>query len=261
VAVRPPRQRPRGRHLLRSRALAEQLVADARVAAGELVLDLGAGDGILTRALLDAGAAVVAVELDGRALARLRTRFADERHVDVVAADAVRVPLPREPFRVLANVPFAATSPILRRLLDRPQVPLTQLDAIVEWGFAVRKTAVWPSTLTGTFWGAWHELQLVRRIPRACFAPPPSVDAALFRAFRRPEPHVPPEQADAYRDFLRRAFGDFCVERALGRGCVRRVAHEHGFDPRARGRDLDARQWAALFNASRSPRRSPSRGR
>jgi 23S rRNA (adenine-N6)-dimethyltransferase len=180
--------------------------------------------------------------------------------VDVVAADAARIALPHEPFRVLANIPFAATSAILRRLLDRPHVPLTQLDAIVEWGFAVRKTAVWPSTLTATFWGAWHELQLARRIPRACFAPPPTVDAAVFRAVRRPEPLVAVEEADAYHHFLRRAFGDFCVERVLGRGCVRRVAHEHGFDPRARGRDLDARQWAALFNASRSSRRSPSRG-
>jgi 23S rRNA (adenine-N6)-dimethyltransferase len=261
VAVRPPRQRPRGQHFLRSRAFAEQLVADARVEPGDLVLDLGAGEGILTAALAAAGAHVVAVELDPRPLAELRRRFADDPRVAVVAGDATRIRLPREPFRVLANVPFAATSPILRRLLDDPAVPLTQLDAVVEWGFAVRKCAVWPGTLTATYWSAWHELELVRRIPRTCFAPPPNVDAALLRATRRVEPLVPLAQARAYRDFLRRSFGDFRVEAALGRASVHRAAHEHGFDPHARGRDLDARQWAVLFSATGSSRRSPSRAR
>jgi 23S rRNA (adenine-N6)-dimethyltransferase len=251
VAVRQPRSaRPPGRHYLRSRPLAAALVADACVRPDELVLDIGAGEGMITRALADAGARVVAVELDARALTVLRTRF-DER-VRVVDADARRVPLPREPFRVVANLPFVTTSAVLRHLLDDRH--LTQLDAIVEWGFAVRKCAVWPSTLTGVEWSSRFELELVRRVPRACFAPPPSVDAALFRATRRPEPLV--DDAEAYRAFLRRSFGDFPVERALGRGAVRRIAHELGFDPLARGRDLDARQWAALFNASRSRGRS-----
>jgi 23S rRNA (adenine-N6)-dimethyltransferase len=251
VAVRRSRSaRPPGRHYLRSRDFAAALVADAGVSSGELSLDLGAGDGIITRALLDAGAHVCAVELDGNAVRTLRARFGTR--VRIVPADARTVSLPREPFRVVANLPFAATSAIVRRLLADPQ--LTQLDAIVEWGFAVRKCAVWPSSLTSVEWSSQFELALVRRVPRACFAPPPGVDAAVLRAVRRERPLV--DDIDAYRAFLRRSFGDFAVERAVGRSAVRRVAHELGFDPRARGRDLDARQWAALFNASRSTRRS-----
>jgi hypothetical protein len=76
----------------------------------------------------------------------------------------------------------------------------------------------------------------------------------VLRAKRRENALV--DDLDAYRAFLRRAFGDFPVERAVGRSAVRRVAHELGFDPRARGRDLDARQWAALFNVARSTGRS-----
>jgi 23S rRNA (adenine-N6)-dimethyltransferase len=251
VAVRRSRNaRPPGRHYLRSRDFAAALVADAGVSAGEIALDLGAGEGIITRALLDAGARVCAVELHGVAVSALRTRFGEQ--VRVVRADARTFSLPSEPFRVVANLPFAATSAILRRLLADPQ--LTQLDAIVEWGFAVRKCAVWPSTLTSVEWSSQFQLELVRRVPRACFAPPPSVDAAVLRAVRRTTPLV--DDTDAYRAFLRRSFGDFPVERAVGRSAVRRVAHELGFDPRARGRDLDAQQWAALFNAARSTRRS-----
>src|SRR5690349_11421768 len=150
-----------------------------------LALDLGAGGGALTRALAEAGARVRAVELDHAALQQLRTRFGGDPRVDVLAADATLVPLPGEPFVVMANLPFAVGTTILRRLLGDPRVPLTQLDAIVEWGLAAKRTAVWPSTLLGCTWGAWYELSLARRVARSCFAPPPRVDAAMLRAVRR----------------------------------------------------------------------------
>jgi 23S rRNA (adenine-N6)-dimethyltransferase len=219
------------------------------------VLDLGAGGGVITGALAAAGARVRAVELDTAALRQLHSRFAGETRVEVVAADVTRVRLPEEPFAVVANLPFAAGTAILRRLLGDPRVPLTQLDAIVEWGLAAKRTAVWPSTLLGCTWGARYELRLVRRVPRACFAPPPSVDAAVLRATRRTEPLVPPRQAAGYEALLRRAFAaQRPLDRILPRGAVHRVAHELGFDRHAAARDLDARQWAALYRAIGSPR-------
>jgi len=241
VSVRPPARRPRGRHFLRSRALADDLVRAAGVGPGDLVLDIGAGDGMLTAPLVAAGARVVAVELDRASVATLRRRFpaAEVRHVDVL-----RVALPREPFAVVANLPFAVGTPILRRLLDDPRTPLCRADVIVEWGLAAKRAAVWPSTLTSVYWGAWHELELVRRVPRTCFAPPPAVDAAVLRVRRRAEPLVSVEDALAYHAFLRREFGDRRVPHARTR------ANELGFDPHARGRDLDARQWAALFSVA-----------
>jgi len=253
-----PQARPRGRHALRSRAFADELVRDAGVVHGTLVLDVGAGGGLLTRALADAGARVLAVELDPSALRQLRTRFGDDRRVEVVAGDATSVALPREPFAVVANLPFAAGTAILRRLLGDPRVPLTQLDAIVEWGLAAKRTAVWPSTVLGCAWGAWYDLRLVRRVPRACFAPPPGVEAAVMRATRRTDPLVPPGEARDYVAVLRRAFAAQApLDRVLPRGVVHRLALEHGFDPHATARDLDARQWAALYAAVRPATRRP----
>ena len=244
--------RPRGRHFLRSRAFADELVRDSGVVPGGLVLDLGAGGGLLTRALREAGARVRAVELDQAALRQLRTRFGDDPRVEVVEGDATAVPLPEEPFAVVANLPFAAGTAILRRLLGDPHVPLTQLDAIVEWGLATKRTAVWPSTLLGCTWGAWYELHLVRRVPSVCFAPPPSVDAALLRATRRTAPLVPPAARREYVALLSRAFAaQTPLDRVLPRHAVHRLALEFGFDPHAPARDLDVRQWARLYGAVR----------
>ena len=123
-----------------------------------------------------------------------------------------------------------------------------------------------PQTLLGCVWGAWYELDLVRRVPRRCFAPPPSVDAAVLRATRRAEPLVPETEARRYEALLRRAFdAQAPLDRLLPRRVVHRVAHEHGFDPQARARDLDARQWARLYAAVRSatprPRAAAARRR
>jgi 23S rRNA (adenine-N6)-dimethyltransferase len=237
-------------------------VRDAGIEPGALVVDLGAGAGMLTRALADAGARVLAVELDAVALAALRERFAGDPRVEVRAADATTTPLPREPFAVVANLPFAAGTAILRRLLGDPRVPLARLDAIVEWGLAAKRTAVWPSTLLGCLWGARFELSVARRVPRACFAPPPAVDAALLHAVRRPKPLVPVRAARDYEALLRRGFSSQApLDRILPRRIVHAVANAHGFDPRAWARDLDARQWAALYTAASPASRRAGGGR
>ena len=128
----------------------------------------------------------------------------------------------------------------------------------MEWGLAAKRTAVWPSTLLGCSWGAWYELSISRRVPRACFAPPPKVDAAVLRATRRPEPLVPREEARAYEAVLRRGFESrAALDRVLPRGLVHRVAHELGFDPHAAARDLDVRQWPELYAAVRSATSRP----
>src|SRR5213076_3278966 len=93
--------RARGQHFLRSSAVAQDIVRSAGVAPGDLVMDLGAGTGVLTAALARAGADVLAVELDPVLAARLLARFPR-----VVEDDARRVALPRGPFHVVANLPF-----------------------------------------------------------------------------------------------------------------------------------------------------------
>jgi 23S rRNA (adenine-N6)-dimethyltransferase len=238
VSVRE-RHPARGRHFLRSSVLAAEVVRSAKVGPGDLVLDIGAGGGALTSALVHAGADVIAIEVDPVFATRLRERFAR-----VIEGDALHVDLPREPFHVVANLPFAIGTSVLRRLL-RPETALRSADVVVDWRLAVKRASVWPSTRLGVEWGAWFELAVVRRVPRCCFSPPPSVDAGVLRATRRPEPLVARRDAGAYGRFLDRGFRNGLRSVASPR-TLKRLADELGFDRRATPRDLDARQWAAL---------------
>jgi 23S rRNA (adenine-N6)-dimethyltransferase len=247
VAVRPRAQRGRGRHFLRSSKLAAELVRAVGIQRGDLVLDLGAGAGALTGALARVGARVVAVEIDATHAADLRLRFPV-----VVEGDARRIHLPAEPFKVVANLPFHGSTAILRRLFD-PRVPLERADVIVDWAVATKRAAVWPSTELGVYWSAWFELSVTLRLPRSVFAPPPSVDAGVLRAVRRTRPLVAVEEGRRYAAFLARGFRE-SPRAVAGWRTLKRLEAELGFDRGASARDLDAHQWAALFD--RSVRRS-----
>ena len=248
-------RRARSQHFLRSARVAAAIVADADVRPGDLVLDLGAGGGRLTEPLAASGAAVRAVELDSALAARLRERFGAAANVDVIEADVLRVALPTEPFRVVANLPFHLTTAVLRRLLDDPRTPLERADVIVEWEVARKRAVCWPSSLLGVVWGARYDLALVRRIPAACFEPRPDADAGVLRIGRRRVPLVDDGEAARFRAFaeagfrarapsLRAALAGRVPERTF-----RRVARELGFASSAAARELDVHQWAALFAA------------
>jgi len=243
--------RPRGRHLLRSSRLADAIVRDACVEAGDLVVDVGAGSGMLTAALLRAGARVVALEPDRRLAARLRRACPA---AEVVEADALGWTWPSEPFRVVANVPFALTTEFERLLLSDPRQPLRSADLVVQWEAADKRARLWPSTVLGVLWSAWYELDVVRRIAPAAFAPRPSVAAAVLAARRRPEPLVPAAQAPAYAAFLERSFRAGGLPRH-----ARALIPALGLDPHADPRDLDARAWAAVWRETSAAPRTVSR--
>lgn len=256
---RPARGSP-GQHFLRSKQLAGDLVAEADLARGDLVLEIGGGTGVLTHALAQTGARVLVLERDPALVARLRERFGRRASVRLVQADAVEYQWPAEPFAVVANLPFARSGAILTRLLRDPCTPLRKAHVIVQWEFAAKHTAVCPATLRATYWRAWYDISISRRLDRSAFAPPPSVDGAVARLERRTRPRLPLESHEAYWSFLRAAFGtQEPIRRSLRHSLsslqIKRLAPALGFAREARAWQLDAEQWARLFAFARGVER------
>jgi len=133
---------------------------------GDLVFDLGAGTGALTFLLAARAAHVVAIERDPKLARRLTRRAPD--NVSVHHADIRTMHLPHRPFRVVANLPFAGSNEIIRRLLGRG-VPLLGADLIVELG-------------TARGWAARSpRCEIVCRLPASSFVPAPRCEAAVLR--------------------------------------------------------------------------------
>jgi 23S rRNA (adenine-N6)-dimethyltransferase len=139
---RRPAGTPRAQHFLGSAAVAAALIEGADVSGRDLVVEFGAGYGRLTEQLATRAGRVIAVEIDARLAARLAGRFQERPNVTVLRADALTVPLPRSPFKVVSNPPFHITAALLHRLLDDPRVPLRRADLIVGWGAALALTGV-----------------------------------------------------------------------------------------------------------------------
>jgi 23S rRNA (adenine-N6)-dimethyltransferase len=185
-AGQPP-PNPHGGHYLTDRQVIDLLVRSSGVGHGDLVFDLGAGFGALTGPLATTGAKVIAVEIDPVLAAKLRRRFAAraESLVSVVEGDLRSTSLPRRPFYVVANPPFALTTWLCRRLLGDPAVRLAGAELMLEWGAARRLAQLQPEPRSAkprdreeARWAARYEIKLVRRVPAASFSPPPATAAA-----------------------------------------------------------------------------------
>jgi 23S rRNA (adenine-N6)-dimethyltransferase len=240
-------------HFLRSSRLAADVVRSLELDVDDLVVEIGAGTGRLTVELARRAAHVVAFEIDPALAATLRVRLPA---VAVVEGDALMLPLPCEPFRVVGNLPFNRTTEILRRVLD-PRLPLTRADVIVQWGFASKRAAVIPSTRLGLEWGPWHELSIVRRLDASAFTPAPGVDAALLRITRREEALVAVEEESGYRSFVQRGF-ESGLPAIVPPRTLKQAAGQLGFRRGSAARDLDVHQWAGLFALARRTPSGPS---
>lgn len=148
---------------------ADRVVESTPVRPGDLVLDLGAGEGALTAPLLQRGARVLAIELHRGRAERLRERFADA-DVTVLERDLADLRLPSRPFRVVANPPFAITADLVRLVLRSEH--LLSADLLLQRS-ATRR------------WAERHvrrrRLSVGLRVPRTAFRPPPQVDAAVLQ--------------------------------------------------------------------------------
>jgi 23S rRNA (adenine-N6)-dimethyltransferase len=167
-------RRPWGWHRLGDK-WARQIVAEARIRPGELVVDLGAGTGVLTVPLLDAGARVIAVELHPGRAHRLRERVAG-RDATVVERDLAAFVPPGHPFRVVASPPYALTSTVCAFVASATY--LTAADLVLQRAVARRIAAGEQAGLR-----RFHA-ELGLSLPRHAFTPQPRVDSVVVRLRR-----------------------------------------------------------------------------
>ncbi len=256
---RRSRRRELGQNFLHDRAEAARLVALAQLERDHLAVDLGAGHGALTASLVAAAGRVIAVELDPALARGLRVRFADDAHVQVVEADLLAVALPREPFTVVANLPYSVGTKAVRRLLVdghglRAAVLVLQLET------ARRIAGVPRSGRFAATWAPWYTVEVVATLPATAFRPVPTVNAGVLKiTARRPALLTPAAFAD-HVSVIDAAFqtgqGQTVAQRLrplAGRPtAARSLLKTAGIDPSATPSEVRPESWAAITRELRA---------
>lgn len=212
------------------------------------ILELGAGDGAITRSLARLGRKLTAIEIDEHRAQRLRR---DLPRVRVERADALEHPLAAPV--IVGNIPFHLTTPILRRLLRATAWERAIL--LTQWEVARKRAGVGGSTLMTAQAAPWFQFDLHRRVPAAAFFPRPSVDGGILTIERRVEPLIPCRDRRGYDALVHAVFT------GRGRGIRQILQHATGartvdvdralrmarIDPGRLPRDLDATAWVSLW--------------
>ncbi|MGI6878673.1 23S ribosomal RNA methyltransferase Erm [Microbacterium sp. gxy059] len=254
-----PRSAHGGRHELGQNFLVHRPTIDLLTALAAStrgpILEIGAGDGALTRPLSALGRPVTAIEIDEHRVRRLRRALPGVR---VVHADALRHPLSAPV--VVGNVPFHLTTPILRRLLTTGT--WEQAFLLTQWEVARKRAGVGGGTILTAQAAPWFDASLHGRVPARGFSPRPGVDGGVLGLVRRATPLVDPARRPSYERFVRSVFvargaglARMLTHAApLGPAQARRTLARAGIGERALPRDLSPEQWASLWESAKGDR-------
>lgn len=254
-----------GQNFLCDESLAAALVEDAGVEPGDRVLEIGTGLGILTRALAERAERVVSVEVDAGLVRALRAEAALPANVKLLHADALRVDLAAmvaelgAPVRLVGNLPYSISGPLLRRLLDLRE-DLVDWSVMVQREVAERLLAGSGSRDYGSL-SVLHALTVsvasARRIAPGCFHPRPQVHSSFLRMRPLAEPLLRPGELAWVESVVRAAFSQRrkTLVNALQGGALDpppdparllRGLEALGIDVRARAESLPSAQLLAL---------------
>ena len=186
--VRPEKRL--GQNFLIDHQALDQVVSAAELGGDDTVLEVGAGLGTLTRQLARRVSRVVAVEYDRRLEPILRETIGQDRRIEIVIGDILRIDLRRlmgdAPYAVVANIPYQITSHLIRLMLEA-EMPPRRMVLTVQWEVAERILAV-PGDMNLLALGvqAYGEARIMARLTAASFYPSPRVDSAVLRIDLRP---------------------------------------------------------------------------
>lgn len=172
-------------HFLRSPRLALMLVGHSNVKKRDLVLDIGAGSGVITFALSKKCREVWAIEPDHVTATKLRSNI-EKYHITnvrVIEQDFLTLDLPTEPYKVFANPPFHISSAIVHKLLESPSQP-ESFYLILQKQFALKllNTDRHYTSQLGTALIREYQTKIKYPLRATDFTPPPAVPTVLFEA-------------------------------------------------------------------------------
>ncbi len=262
----PAERRPRpkkalGQHFLVDKRVLARIVRAADPQPGETIVEVGPGHGTLTAELAERGGNVTAVELDDVLASRLEAKFAGDASVRVLAGDARKADpaalVDGAPYKFVANLPYYAAMPIVRRFLESEHPP-SRMVVMVQREVAEAMTAK-PGgmTLLSVAVQLYGSPAIVCRVTPRAFRPPPKVSSAVVRIDVYPETAI---RLASVSEFFRVVRAGFSAPRKMVRNSLKNgLGAEQGealraletayVEPTLRPGALSLEDWGRVYRA------------
>jgi 23S rRNA (adenine-N6)-dimethyltransferase len=241
-------------NFLTDAGLAASLVEQSSLKKDDLVVEIGAGRGIITAQLLQRCGRVIAVEKDPALCALLRRRFAGQPRLVLHGGDFRDYPLPRQPYKVFSNLPYHITSAIVERLTASANPP-DEACLVMQKEAAEMFLGEPRESLRSILLQPWFELELLHRFRRSDFTTQPRVDSVLLRFRKRIPPLVAAPDRQRFRDFVVFVFTAWrpnlgsALKDLFSPTQRKRISREQSIDLEAKPTSLRFEHWLCLFAA------------
>ncbi len=249
-----------GQNFLIDRAVLQRIIEAAEINAGEQVLELGAGTGVLTRELARHARRVVAVELERDMLSLLAETTRNFANVELIERNLLYVDpaaiFGAEAYKLVANLPYYITAPTFRHFLESANPPRLFV-VMVQYEVAQRIVAA-PGDLSllGVSIQFYGKPDIVAHVPARAFYPAPKVDSAILRVDLKDEVPLAHEQRDSFFRLVQAGFSERRkqIHNSLARGLHRKDAEVQallkaaGIDPGRRAETLSIEEWLQLWH-------------
>ena len=256
-----------GQHFLIGEAVLERILSAAELSPGDIVVEVGPGLGILTEGLAKQRARVIAVELDSKLVALLKKRLADFPDVKIVHADILKVTPQRllqnnlsaselvRGYKVIANLPYYITSPVLRHFLEGESRPSAMVVMVQkEVGEAIAATPGKMSLLSVKI-QFYSKPDIICYVPAASFYPPPKVESVILRLDVYPQPPIEVPEVAGFFDIVMHGFSSprkqlrnsLAHALEMPPGQVVSLLEQAGIDAKRRAETLSLEEWRELW--------------
>ena len=251
-----------GQNFLIKRGIVDEIVHAAELTVGEPVLEVGPGIGTLTQGLAQSGADVTAIELDRRLLEVLDTTLASYDNVRIIHGDVLKLDVPtimnHKPFKVVANLPYYITTPIIMSLLES-KLPIERLVVMVQKELALRMIAKPGTKDYGALSVAvqyYTEPDIVLDVPPKSFLPAPAVTSSVIRCVLRDKPPVDVIDEKLFFRVVkagfaqrRKTFSNTMKTTGLTRDRIEELLAKANIDGQRRGETFTLQEFADVANA------------
>ena len=251
-----------GQNFLIKRGIVDEIVHAAELTPGEPVLEVGPGIGTLTQGLAQSGADVTAIELDRRLLEVLDTTLASYDTVRIVHGDVLKLDVPtimnHKPFKVVANLPYYITTPIIMSLLES-KLPIERLVVMVQKEVALRMVAKPGTKDYGALSVAvqyYTEPDIVLDVPPKSFLPAPAVTSSVIRCVLRDKPPVDVIDEKLFFRVVkagfaqrRKTFSNTMKTTGLSKDRIEELLAKANIDGQRRGETFTLQEFADVANA------------